>query len=545
MGEGAIGAINGRQTWKQNPEGVRRAILEAATVEFASKGYASTRVEDIASQTATSKRMVYYYFDDKETLYLQVLEAAYAKVRTGEAALRLDHLPPVAALRRLVEFTFDHHRANPDFIRLVMIENVHNAAHLRKSGLFQRVNAEAIEKLDGICARGQADGLFRADITPLELHWHISALSFFNVSNQPSFCESFGRALFDEHGQARLRAQAVESIVRLVLIDPATEPKPKEPPMINPELHSFLETWNRKWASLPPGASAADRRKRFEVIAAEMRLPTPPDVDCNAEHWVETPAGPVRVRLFRHRDGGVQPCLIYMHGGAWLQGSPETHWDITARIASWNRQTVVSVDYALAPEHPFPAAIDQCTAVAHWVHAQAAVLGIDPARIAVGGDSAGGNLAAALALDLRGSALPVIGQLLIYPACDFDQSRPSYVDNAEAPLLQVQGMDNVNAMYSPDTAQLATNPRIAPLVADSHAGLPPAYIAVAENDPLRDSGVAYAEALRSAGVAAELDLGEGLIHGYLRAMEWCEASRDSLKSMSAWLAQLAPADGNA
>ena len=305
--------------------------------------------------------------------------------------------------------------------------------------------------------------------------------------------------------------------------------------MLNPDLKPFLAAWDAKWALLPPGTSAADRRKRFEVIAAEMRLPTPEAVDCSAEHWVESKAGPVRVRVFRHRDGGVQPCLIYMHGGAWMQGSPETHWDITARIADWNRQTVISVDYALAPEHPFPAAIDQCEAVAHWAHAHAEALGIDPAKIAVGGDSAGGNLAAALALDLRGTEVKLIAQLLIYPACDFDQSRASYIENAEAPLLQVKGMDTVNALYSPDKTQLSTNPRIAPLVAESHAGLPPAYVAVAQNDPLRDSGTAYADALEAAGVPVTRDAGEGLIHGYLRAMEFCPASVQSLERMCAWL----------
>lgn len=538
MGEETTGGLHGRQSWKQDPEGVRRAILEAATSEFARKGYASTRVEDIAALTATSKRMVYYYFDDKEGLYLQVLEAAYATVRAGESALELDHLPPVEALCRLIEFTFDHHRSHPDFIRLVMIENVHNAAHLRASGLMGRVNAGAIEKLAQLCARGQAEGVFRADLTPLELHWHISALSFFNVSNQPSFSESFGASLFTAAGQARLRAQAVQSILRLVLKDPAQAPAiiPSEVPMIDPELSPFLATWSQKWASLPAGSPPAARRQRFEEIAAEMRLPTPEDVETDAVHWVDSPAGPVRVRIFRHATGGMQPCLIYMHGGAWMQGSPETHWDITARLAAWNRQTVISVDYALAPENPFPAAADQCRAVALWAHAQAAMLGIDPARIAVGGDSAGGNLAAVLALDLRDSPVNLIAQLLIYPACDFDASRPSYIVNAEAPLLQVRGMDVVNAMYCPDTAQLATNPRVAPLVADTHAGLPPAFIAVAQNDPLRDSGLAYSEALQAAGVPVALDRGEGLIHGYLRAMQWCSASRDSLARMAKWLA---------
>lgn len=115
--------------------------------------------------------------------------------------------------------------------------------------------------------------------------------------------------------------------------------------MINPELKPFLATWDEKWARLKPGGGPKERREHFEIIAREMRLETPDDVETDAEHWVDSPAGKVRVRMFRHRDGGSQPAFVYMHGGGWMQGSPETHWDITARIASWNRQTVVSVNY--------------------------------------------------------------------------------------------------------------------------------------------------------------------------------------------------------
>ncbi|MFN4101426.1 MAG: alpha/beta hydrolase fold domain-containing protein, partial [Pararhodobacter sp.] len=379
----------------------------------------------------------------------------------------------------------------------------------------------------------QAGGVIRPDISPLELHWHISALSFFNVSNRPSFGLSFGNDLFEEPGQARLREQAVQSLLRLVM--PSTAFPSTEPMMIDPDLTPFLTLWGEKWAALPQGSGPAERRAMFERIAAEMRLPTPEAVETDAEHWIESSAGPVRVRVFRHASGGVQPCLVYMHGGAWMQGSPETHWDITARLAAENRMTVISVDYALAPEHPFPAALDQCGAVVRWVQGKAAELGVDPARLSVGGDSAGGNLAAALALDLRGE-VPLVAQLLIYPACDFDLTRPSMIENAEAPLLQTRGMDVVNAMYCPDSANL-TNPRVAPLHAGSHAGLPPAFIAVAQNDPLRDSGLVYAEALRAAGVPVTLDHGEGLIHGYLRAMPWCAASRERLTAMAGWLGE--------
>lgn len=305
--------------------------------------------------------------------------------------------------------------------------------------------------------------------------------------------------------------------------------------MMNPDLQPFLARWEQEWASLKPGATPADRRAHFEIVAEAMRLPTPDDVDCEATHWVESPAGPVRLRVFRHTSGGKQPCLIYMHGGAWMQGSPETHWDITARLASWGKQTVVSIDYAKAPERPFPAALEQVLAVVRWVKSSSETLGVDPQALTIGGDSAGGNLAAAACLDLRGE-VALKGQLLIYPACDFDQSRPSYSENYNGPIVQVAGMDKVNSMYCPNPDDLK-NPRVAPLFADSHAGLPAAFVAVAEYDPLRDSGLAYAEALEAAGVAVTLDRGQGLIHGYMRAMDYCADSMAKLKLMADWLAE--------
>lgn len=122
-----------RRGWKQDPAGVQSNILAVASTEFAAKGLSGARIDEIAAKTRTSKRMIYYYFGDKEGLFRRVLEEAYQKVREGEQKLNLEHLPPVEALTRLVEFTFDHHSSNPDFIRLVMIENIHHGAHLDQS----------------------------------------------------------------------------------------------------------------------------------------------------------------------------------------------------------------------------------------------------------------------------------------------------------------------------------------------------------------------------------------------------------------------------
>lgn len=217
MGEGTVSADRaGRGGWKQDPEGVRANIVAVAMAEFARNGLSGARIDEIAAKTLTSKRMIYYYFGDKEGLYRSVLEEAYRKVRSGEQELELEHLPPDVALARLVEFTFDHHSSNPDFIRIVMIENIHHGAYLEQSDLIAALNEGAIRKLERICARGRAAGLFRPEIEPLELHWMISALSFFNVSNRPTFSRIFGPALFDPAGQKTLRGHAVEMVMRFV-----------------------------------------------------------------------------------------------------------------------------------------------------------------------------------------------------------------------------------------------------------------------------------------------------------------------------------------
>ncbi|MGX5839374.1 TetR/AcrR family transcriptional regulator [Mesorhizobium sp. ArgA1] len=206
---------NGRSGWKQDPVGVRKNILAVAMTEFAANGLAGARIDEIAAKTNTSKRMIYYYFGDKEGLYGRVLEEAYREVRAGEQELELDDLPPIEALAKLAEFTFDHHSRHPDFIRIVMIENIHRAEYMGQSELIRLLNAGAVQKLEAICRRGREAGLFRDDVTPLELHWHISAMSFFNVSNRATFSRIFGHDLFSAKGQGALKQHMVEMVVDL------------------------------------------------------------------------------------------------------------------------------------------------------------------------------------------------------------------------------------------------------------------------------------------------------------------------------------------
>ena len=199
-----------------DPEGTRRNIVEIATAEFADKGFSGARVDDIASRTKTSKRMIYYYFGGKEGLYIAVLEAAYRSIRSIETALDLGHQQPEQALRALIGFTFDYQNAHPEFVRLVMNENILNGAYLARSKEIQRLNATVIDALRDLITRGQREGVFRRDVDPVDLHMSISALCFFNVANRATFSTIFKRDMASPRALTARRAQVIETILRYV-----------------------------------------------------------------------------------------------------------------------------------------------------------------------------------------------------------------------------------------------------------------------------------------------------------------------------------------
>ncbi|MDQ2633987.1 MAG: TetR family transcriptional regulator [Pseudomonadota bacterium] len=203
-------------TRAQDPEGTRRNILDIASEEFALNGLSGARIDEIAARTRSSKRMIYYYFGDKEGLYIRALENAYRRVREGEAKLDTEGLPPLDALKRLVEFTFDHHHQHEEFIRMVMIENIHHGEYLDRSEVIRDLNVTAIDHIARIYQRGLAEGVFREGIDPVELHWQVSALCFFNVSNRATFSRIFGRDFGTEQSLARLRSNSVEMVLRFV-----------------------------------------------------------------------------------------------------------------------------------------------------------------------------------------------------------------------------------------------------------------------------------------------------------------------------------------
>jgi AcrR family transcriptional regulator len=203
-------------TRTNDPERTMAGILEVATAEFGEKGLAGARIDEIAAATRTSKRMIYYYFGSKEGLYLAVLEDSYRRMRITEAELELDSLAPEDALRRLVAFTFDHHQGNPAYIRLVMSENMERAQHMARSKTIQEVNVGAIDAVRKLYSRGVKSGVFRAGLDPVDIHASISALTFFNVSNQYTFGLIFKRDTQTTAALAARRDSIVEMVVRFV-----------------------------------------------------------------------------------------------------------------------------------------------------------------------------------------------------------------------------------------------------------------------------------------------------------------------------------------
>lgn len=199
-----------------DPEGTRRNIVEVATHEFARKGYSGARVDAIAERTRTSKRMIYYYFGSKEGLYLAVLEEAYSGIRRAEATLDLEKLPPEKALSTIVGFTFDYYNRHPEFVRLVMNENIMDGAHMARSKTISKLNVTVIDAMRRIVSRGQKARLFRRDIDPIELHMSISALGIFNVANRATFSTIFKRDMTTPRALAKRRAEVVEIVLRHV-----------------------------------------------------------------------------------------------------------------------------------------------------------------------------------------------------------------------------------------------------------------------------------------------------------------------------------------
>jgi acetyl esterase len=263
------------------------------------------------------------------------------------------------------------------------------------------------------------------------------------------------------------------------------------------------------------GGPVADARAALERSAPTLDLAAAPGVAAY-DRPLPGPAGPRRARVYAPRSAPASdaPGLVFFHGGGWVVGSIESHDGLCRALAARAGVKVVSVDYRLAPEHPFPAAVEDAIATTRWVLENAPRVGLDASRIAVGGDSAGGNLAALVALALRDAGRRPAFQLLVYPATDLTRASPSHAMFRDGYFLGEAAVEWYLAQYLRDPADAGT-PRASPLFADDLSRLPPALVLTAGFDPLRDEGNAYAGKMRAAGVDVDLVCFEGQMHGFL------------------------------
>lgn len=254
-----------------------------------------------------------------------------------------------------------------------------------------------------------------------------------------------------------------------------------------------------------------------------------PDVHKVEDIKIPSDAGPIPARIYTPSDETSLPVLVWFHGGGWVVGDLESA-DATARhLCNESSSVIISIDYRLAPETKFPGASDDCYAATQWVSENASSLNADPDKIAVGGDSAGGNLAAVVSLMARDKQGPKIGfQLLVYPVTEMNFNTKSYIDNAEGYQLSRDGMIWYWDHYLEDK-ESANNPYAAPMKAQSLQNLPPALIITAEYDPLRDEGKAYAERLKAEGVTTQYTMYSGMIHGFFGMASVVDKGRAAVK----------------
>lgn len=265
-------------------------------------------------------------------------------------------------------------------------------------------------------------------------------------------------------------------------------------------------------ADLPPmhTLSAAGAREVFAALRAPIA--DPPAVYHISDQQIAIDNHSIPVRIYKNTDKPDQPALVWLHGGGWVLGDLDTA-DLPCRdLAKQSGCTVISVDYRLAPEAPFPASFDDSLQATEWVLSHAAELNIDPSRVAVGGDSAGANLAACVAIAARDKGLSLAYQLLVYPVIEASFNSPSYTENAEGYFLTRPMMQWFWDQYMPPSAD-RNDIRVAPLNTDL-SNLPPAWVLTAQFDPLRDEALKYADALQAAGTAVERMHVDDTIHGF-------------------------------
>jgi acetyl esterase len=296
-------------------------------------------------------------------------------------------------------------------------------------------------------------------------------------------------------------------------------------------------------AGRPPfeTVSPAEARELY-LKGGVVTNPEPPELESVKPLLIASPTGQIPARIYTpttlRKIGGLAPCLVFFHGGGWVIGDLDSHDVVCRKLADAGQLIVISVDYRLAPEHKFPAAVDDAIAATTWIAGHAKQLGIDAARLMVGGDSAGGNLAAVVAISARDSNGPAISaQVLIYPATDFAMTHPSHREPETSILLTHSVIKWFRDHYL-NGATDAHDWRASPARATTLVGLPPAYVLTAGADPLRDEGEEYAKRLKQAGVAVTYRHFPGQFHGFFTMGKLLQQANVAASEIGVWLKAL-------
>lgn len=313
------------------------------------------------------------------------------------------------------------------------------------------------------------------------------------------------------------------------------------PVVLDPDAAAVYKAFQE--AGRPPYETVGPIKAREMYLAARpVSNPEPPELESAKPLSIATPHGAIPARIYTPRKlrktDGLAPCLVFYHGGGWVIGDLDSHDVVCRKLAHEGELIVISIDYRLAPEHKFPAAVDDAITAVKWVASNAKQLGIDAARLMVGGDSAGGNLAAVVALAARdGDGPKLAGQLLIYPATDFGWTHPSHHEPETSILLTHSVIRWFGNHYLNGPAD-ADNWRASPARAETLAGLPPAYVLTAGGDPLRDEGDEYARRLKDAGVPVSYKHFPGQFHGFFTMGKLLPQANFAATDIAGWLKAL-------
>ncbi len=300
---------------------------------------------------------------------------------------------------------------------------------------------------------------------------------------------------------------------------------------------AFQEAGRPAYETLTPAEARA-----FYLAARVVSNPEPPELESVRPLAIPAPHGAIAARLYTpkrlRKTGGLAPCLVFFHGGGWVIGDLDSHDVVCRKLADQGELIVISVDYRLAPEHKFPAAVDDAITATQWIAGNAGQLGVDASRLMVGGDSAGGNLAAVVAISARDGNGPAIsGQVLIYPATDFAMTHASHREPETSILLTHSVIRWFRDHYLNGSAD-THDWRASPVRAGTLIGLPPAYVLTAGGDPLRDEGDEYAKRLKEAGVPVTFRHFPGQFHGFFTMGKLLDQANVAAGEIAAWLKAL-------